>query len=296
MIGLAEQALILIVDDNPHNLQVIANIVKENGLKVAIAQNGRQALDFLQTKLPDLVLMDIMMPDMDGLEACRCIKYNERSKDIPVIFITALSDTEDVIRAFDAGGSDYITKPFMKEEVQARIKVHLALKKAMEKMKHMAVTDEMTGIFNRRHAFHVLKREINVSQSDKKKFVICYVDIDKLKVVNDTYGHDAGDELIKTVVNTFTENIRASDYLFRMGGDEFMLVFPDANLADMETLVSRLQEILNKKQLYSIPIDFSYGFAEFGPEDDMTYEELIKEADTCMFDQKMKKRRQLIAN
>ncbi|WLE95445.1 MAG: diguanylate cyclase [Candidatus Electrothrix communis] len=294
MIGLAEQALILIVDDNPHNLQVVANIVKENGLKVAVAQNGRQALDFLQTKLPDLVLMDIMMPDMDGLETCRRMKKNEQSRDIPVIFITALSGTEDVIRAFDAGGGDYITKPFVKEEVQARINVHLKLKKAMEKMKKMSVTDEMTGVFNRRYAFHVLNREINVSQREKKKFVVCYVDIDKLKIVNDTYGHDAGDELIKTVVNAFTDNIRASDYLFRMGGDEFMLVFPDANLADMENLVSRLQEILNKKELYSIPIDFSYGFAEFGPEDDMTYEELIKEADTCMFDQKVKKRRRLI--
>ncbi|MCI5125447.1 MAG: GGDEF domain-containing protein [Candidatus Electrothrix sp. AR5] len=179
----------------------------------------------------------------------------------------------------------------MKEEVQARIKVHLKLKKAMEKMKKMAVTDEMTGVFNRRHAFHILKREINVSQRNKKKFIVCYVDIDKLKVVNDTYGHDAGDELIKIVVNAFTKNIRSSDYLFRMGGDEFMLVFPDANLADMEILVSRLQDILNKKEFHSIPIDFSYGFAEFDPEDDMTYEELIKEADICMFDQKMKKRR-----
>lgn len=290
MIGSVEQALILIVDDNPHNLQVIANIVTENGWKVAIAQNGRQALDFLQTKLPDLVLMDIMMPDMDGLETCRRMKQNEQSKDIPVIFITALSDTEDVIRTFDAGGGDYITKPFVKEEVQARIKVHLTLKKAMEKMKKMAVTDEMTGVFNRRYAFHVLNREINLSQREKKKFAVCYVDIDKLKVVNDTYGHDSGDELITTVVNAFTGEIRASDYLFRMGGDEFMLVFHNVRLAELDTLVSRVRKTLNKKDVHGVPIDFSYGFAEFDPENPVKRNELIKKADSRMYDQKMKKK------
>ncbi|MCI5165095.1 MAG: diguanylate cyclase [Candidatus Electrothrix sp. GM3_4] len=201
-----------------------------------------------------------------------------------------MSDTEDVISAFNAGGGDYITKPFVKEEVQARINVHLKLKKAMEKMKNMAVTDEMTGIFNRRYAFHILKREIKLSERYKNKFAVCYVDIDKLKVVNDTYGHDSGDELITTVVNAFAEGIRASDYLFRMGGDEFMLVFHNVPHTKLDTLVSRVRKTLNKKDIHGVPIDFSYGFAEFDPENPVGYNELIKKADSRMYDHKMKKK------
>lgn len=285
-----EQALVLVVDDNPHNIQVVAGIVKESGLKLAIAQNGRQALDFLQTKLPDLVLLDIMMPEMDGLEACRRMKENERTADIPVIFITALSDTENVIRAFDAGGSDYITKPFIKEEVQARIHVHLKLKKAMEKMKKMALTDGMTGVFNRRYAFRVLKREVALSEREKTKFAVCFIDIDKLKFVNDTYGHDAGDQLITTVVNAFKRGIRATDYLIRMGGDEFMLLVHNGRLVKMESLVRRVQRCLNQQKINGVPIDFSYGIAEFDPEYPVESNELIKQADARMYVQKGKKK------
>ncbi|MCI5144671.1 MAG: diguanylate cyclase [Candidatus Electrothrix sp. AR3] len=291
MILFTAQALVLIVDDNSRNIQLVANIVKENGFKVAIAQNGREALDFLQTKRPDLILLDIMMPEMDGLEACRRIKADERYKNIPVIFITALSDTQNILKAFEVGGNDYITKPFIREEVQARIKVHIKLKKAIEELAGLAITDELTGVFNRRYALKILTREISLSSRKKKKFVLCYIDIDNLKIINDTYGHNAGDRLITTVVQGVQEVIRASDYLFRMGGDEFMLIFPDAELTALDNLVNRLQKTLNRKEINSIPIDFSYGFAEFDPQEPIGCKELIKKADTCMYAQKKTKKK-----
>ena len=158
------------------------------------------------------------MPEMNGFEVCRHIKENEISGDIQVIFITALSDTKNIVKPFEAGGVDYITKPFVKEEVQARMQVHLAtLKKAMERMTNMAVTDAMTGIYNRRYAHKVLTREMNISRREGT-CVFCFVDIDNLKKINDTFGHDAGAQLITEVVNGFKSVIRITDYLFYMGG------------------------------------------------------------------------------
>lgn len=123
---------VLIVDDNAQNLQVLANILRERRFRVATARDGFRALDFLRKRTPDLILLDIMMPGMDGFEVCRRLKSDEASRDIPVLFISALSETGDKLKGFEAGALDYITKPFQKEEVFARVNAHLNLKRAQE--------------------------------------------------------------------------------------------------------------------------------------------------------------------
>lgn len=285
-----EQSLILVVDDNPQNLQVIGNILKEHGYRIAVAQNGRQAIEYVEKKNPDLILLDMMMPEMDGIETCQAIKGNEKTVDIPIIFITALTDSWNKLRAFEVGAADYITKPFMKEEVMARVKVHLGLKKAIERLQKMAVTDEMTGVFNRRYAYEILPREMNVTKRNNTSFTLCFVDVDNLKTVNDTYGHEEGDQLINEVVNSFTGAIRKSDYIFRMGGDEFLLLFPGTKIEDAKILVQRIHDKTNMKEICGMPVDFSFGFSKFGPNDDINSEELIKNADDAMYEQKMKKK------
>ena len=127
--------IILIVDDNPRNLQVVAEILDANGYSIALANNGEKALNYLEKKDADLVLLDIMMPDMDGYEVCLKIKESEKSKDIPVIFLSAKSETQDIVQGFKIGGVDYITKPFNKEEILVRIKNHLELKNARDIIK-----------------------------------------------------------------------------------------------------------------------------------------------------------------
>jgi len=126
--------LILIVDDNPHNLQVLGSILEKNDFETAVALNGQQALEFVETEKPDLILLDIMMPDMDGYEVCRRLKMNHDSKRIPVIFLTALPDTKDIVHGFEAGAVDYITKPFNHAELLARIRTHVELKKARDEI------------------------------------------------------------------------------------------------------------------------------------------------------------------
>ena len=282
--------LILVVDDNPQNLQVMGNILKEQGYKVAVAQNGLEALAFLEKKDADLILLDMMMPKMDGLETCKAIKENEKTIDIPIIFITALSDSWNKLQAFEVGGVDYITKPFMKEEVIARVNVHLRLKAAMESLRAMAVTDEMTGTYNRRHAFEVLARETGVANRLKAPFSLCFIDVDNLKKLNDNHGHEAGDLLINEVVNGLKAAIRISDYLFRMGGDEFLLLLPNTEIEAAEKLVKRVHKELSKKEIEGLPIDFSYGFSMFSPDDNISAEALVQQADAAMYQQKEKKK------
>lgn len=127
--------LILIVDDNVHNLQVLGSILAKEGYGVAVAENGHQVLDFVKKKIPQLILMDIVMPGLDGIEVCKILKKEEKTKDIPIIFLSVHKDTHEKVAAFNAGGVDYITKPFQREEVLARVKVHLELVKTKQELK-----------------------------------------------------------------------------------------------------------------------------------------------------------------
>ncbi|MCP4756754.1 MAG: response regulator [Proteobacteria bacterium] len=132
--GVAQKPLILIVDDNPQNIQVLGNTIQEEGYEVAFALNGSQALDFLGKEMPDLILLDIMMPEMDGYTVCETIKANHSIKNIPVIFLTAKQETEDIVRGFEVGAVDYVTKPFNPVELLARVRTHLEIKRSREEI------------------------------------------------------------------------------------------------------------------------------------------------------------------
>ena len=135
MMSEKNKSLILIVDDNEHNIQVLGNIIEESGYDVAVSMSGPDALQFVHDEKPDLVLLDVMMPQMDGYEVCTRLKADESTRDIPVIFLSAKRETDDLIRGFDVGGIDYITKPFQGAELLVRVKTHIELKKAREEIK-----------------------------------------------------------------------------------------------------------------------------------------------------------------
>lgn len=282
--------LILMVDDNPQNLQMLGSTLKEKGYKLAAAGSGKQALEFIEKKKPDLILLDIMMPEMNGYEVCERLKADPGTEKIPVIFLTAKTEIDSIVKGFEAGGVDYITKPFVKEVIFARLNVHLTLKKALERLERMSITDEMTGVFNRRYAYEVLARQIALARREESDFVICYIDIDNLKKINDMYGHSEGDKLILTVTRSMYDIIRSTDYIFRMGGDEFMLMFPNAKLDESDNLISRVRSQLKGRDIHGIPIDFSYGFSQFNCEDDVSVEELIKRADDRMYQTKQSRK------
>jgi len=283
--------IILVVDDNPQNLKLLTNTLRNVGYRVSVAQDGESALSRAKNACPNLILLDIMMPKMDGIETCQQLRNQAKIGNIPIIFITALADTKTKLKAFRAGGVDFITKPFIEEEVLARVNVHIKLDKTLKEMEKLSITDTLTGAFNRRSAYKILTQQIEIAKREKESFIICYIDIDGLKRINDTHGHLVGDSLIKTVAKFIKNNIRTSDSLFRMGGDEFLIIFPNMNLQNFHSLINRIKKKLEQEKIRNVPIDFSVGFCEFHGDENVSCETLINKADAKMYKEKLNKKR-----
>ena len=207
---------ILIVDDNPINLDLLSGLLREHNYRVRAAINGRRALTAIRSCLPDLVMLDITMPEMDGYEVCRQIKADELTRDIPVIFISALDEVIDKVRAFEIGGVDYVTKPFQFGEVLVRIEnqlkisrlqremerknlelqqSYMQLERANRMLKALSYLDALTGIANRRHFDEALDQEWRRATRTAAPLSLVMIDIDFFKAFNDFYGHQGGDEL-----------------------------------------------------------------------------------------------------
>ncbi len=256
---------ILVVDDTPDNLRVLSSMLTKLGYTVRKALNGQMALTACQTVLPDLILLDINMPGMNGYEVCALLKSSENTSNIPVIFISVLDEALDKVKAFSVGGADYITKPFQVEEVLARVENQLtvrrlqislqdrnrllkeqnalllqeiekrrcaesALQKANEKLQHLADYDSLTRIANRRHFDEYLHREWQRYSRSKLHLALVLCDIDSFKLYNDTYGHQAGDNCLKQVAGAISRAVkRPADLVARYGGEEFAALLPNTD-------------------------------------------------------------------
>jgi diguanylate cyclase (GGDEF)-like protein len=250
---------ILIVDDNLPNIQVLGEIIQNEENHISIATDGMTALNFIKKNSLDLILLDVMMPVMDGLQVLKELQHDDYLKKIPVILLTALNSTEDKIKGFKAGAVDYIVKPFLKEEVLARVNVHLRLANTMRKLQEDSIKDALTGAYNRRFADEMIKHRIKVNKTNNSKSVLIMLDIDNLKNINDNFGHAKGDELITTISSTIINNIRDTDYLFRIGGDEFLILYNYTENQSPDSLIERIKkELAERKVADQIP-DFSYG-------------------------------------
>ncbi len=288
---ITRDTVIGIVDDNIVNIRLLERILEKTGFNVETAMDGRSAIELVGEHKIDILLLDIMMPEMDGIETCRHIKKSDFGRNLPVIFITALTEVEEKLKAFEAGGVDYITKPFVKEEVLARINVHMKLKLAMQRLQEISVTDELTGVFNRRFAYEMIFRMIENSKRERSDFLICFIDVDNLKQVNDNYGHSEGDRLIGAIVQAFLSSIRKTDYMFRMGGDEFIVLLPGATKNNINEMILRVTNGLGDACIQDVPVSFSYGFAGYNGKENITVDELIKIADEGMYEQKVAKKK-----
>ncbi|WP_373000028.1 diguanylate cyclase [Sulfurimonas sp.] len=276
---------ILIVDDTETNIDILLDIL--NAYDIVVAIDGHSALEIASEDNPDLILLDIMMPDMDGYEVCRRLKNMSHTKDIPVIFVTANTDEDSIERAYEVGGIDYVTKPFKPRELTARVKTQIKLKNLLSDLNFIASYDYLTKVYNRRKFFE-LANKMFVEEKDNLYAVM--IDIDKFKRINDTYGHPIGDEVIKSVATTIKECISEDDLFARIGGEEFAII---CHCNSQEEIVQKNEFIRQSIEKLEVNVDketvvkftISNGIAEANSDTD-TLDSLLKRADAALYEAK----------
>lgn len=230
---------LLIVDDQPANIRVMAEALRDE-YELFFATSGARALEIAEANDIALVLLDVVMPELDGFEVCRRLKAGERTSRTPVIFVTAREETSDETDGFDAGAVDYITKPIRPPVVRARVKTQLELKEARDMLESLASIDALTGIGNRRRFDAALEAEWKRCSRSGQPFSVAIADVDHYKRFNDHFGHARGDECLRTVARSIQSVARRpSDVVARYGGEEFGLVLPETDAGAARLLMRR---------------------------------------------------------
>jgi len=285
-----KKPLILIVDDTPTNIQVLAEALRVD-YRVRVANSGKIAFDIIaRFGAPDLILLDVMMPEMDGYEVCRRLKQAHETKDVPVIFVTAKSDVVDEEYGLRLGAVDYIAKPFHLAIVSARVANHINLKIKADLLESQAMLDGLTNIPNRRRFDETLEREWRRAQRSGAPLSLIMADIDFFKQYNDNYGHGVGDVCLKKVAATLAESTdRPSDLVARYGGEEFVALLPDTDAEGARLIAERMRGNVDAMQLLheysdvSGRVTISIGLACLVPKADETSDELLKLADQMLY-------------
>ncbi|MBF0560604.1 MAG: diguanylate cyclase [Alphaproteobacteria bacterium] len=232
---------ILIVDDEPSNIRALGEILKAD-YRILVAPTGLEALRTVEATIPDLVLLDIMMPVMDGFTVYRHLKEKPEFNHVPIIFVTSSADIENETKALADGAVDFISKPLSPPVVRARVKVHLALKDRNDELVRLVSVDSLTGIANRRAFDNALAMEWQRAWRVRAPLVIAMIDIDHFKLYNDCYGHQAGDECLRMVAVALKDQAsRGSDVVARYGGEEFSAILPGCSTDNMAELAERMR-------------------------------------------------------
>lgn len=315
-----EEKSILIVDDNPQNIQLVATHLKTENYRISFAQSGMDALEKIRNAPFDLVLLDIMMPEMDGYETCRRIHEMPESRETPVIFITAKIDKDSIVRGFEAGAVDYIMKPFHSAELLVRIRTHLELKSYRDRLEEInidlnkeilkgiqmetelresraelqkvnrqlyekATTDSLTGLLNRRKMLDFIEYEHERTDRTRQAYSLVMADIDFFKQINDTYGHDCGDLVLREIASILLTQVRKQDQVSRWGGEEFLMLLPDTKGEGALFLAEKIRDTIENHDFTcnrdKVHMTMTFGISTRGNAKDV--EELIKQADIALY-------------
>jgi diguanylate cyclase (GGDEF)-like protein len=243
------EQIILIVDDDKANRKMLKELLQEQA-KIIFAKNGKQARELAIKHLPDLILLDVVMPDISGFEVIDYLKNDPKTMNISVIFITGLANDDDEERGFNLGGCDYIYKPFKPNIVIARVMMHLELIRQRKMLDEIAHIDALTGVNNRRKMDIVLKDEVAANKYEHTNLLVAILDIDYFKQYNDGYGHGAGDVALRQVGQALREIcVRPRDFIARYGGEEFVIILPDCDKASAEIMLSNIAQAIKDKKI-----------------------------------------------
>jgi diguanylate cyclase (GGDEF)-like protein len=294
-----EKQTLLIVDDMVSNIEILDGILGAD-YDILFATSGKDALQIAGEQKPDLILLDIVMPEMDGYEVCSRLKADSRTSDIPVIFITAMGQEEDESKGLNLGAIDYLTKPVRPSIVKARVRNHLELKRYRDSLKTLSTIDGLTGIPNRRKLDETMDIEWQRSRRNQTPLSFLLMDIDFFKAFNDHYGHLAGDDCLRQVARKLAETVRRpADIVARYGGEEFGLLLPETDASGALWAANRVQEkikILHIPHAYSTAADYitlSIGAATLIATDKLTISDLIRHADELLYKAKQEGRNQI---
>ncbi|MEX0693097.1 MAG: PleD family two-component system response regulator [Rhodospirillales bacterium] len=294
------QSKILIVDDEPLNIEVMSGTLDDLG-EILFATNGAEAIDLSIREKPDIIILDIMMPGMDGFEVCRQLKSMPETASIPIIFATAMTDNADEAKGFEAGAVDYITKPIVAPVVAARVKNHLQLKQYRDHLENIAFIDGLTGIPNRRSFDQHIRAEWQRGMRSKSELSLLLIDIDYFKPYNDTYGHQAGDACLTLVAKALSSSVhRPGDLVARYGGEEFVCVLPATNLEGASAIGQTLRQAVNfqkiphKSSSVCGHVTISIGAAAVLPDPSSEIGDLIGAADAMLYKAKSEGRDRVV--
>ncbi|MGE5754823.1 MAG: diguanylate cyclase [Planctomycetaceae bacterium] len=280
---------VLVVDDVPDNLKLLSYELADHGYHVRTASDGMQALALVQAERPDVILLDIMMPGLDGIEVCRRLKADPQLRPIPVIMISARELDDDVVLGLDAGAQDYVTKPFNLQIAMARVRSaarakadHDLIVELNERLAAIAHEDGLTGLKNRRSFQEALAASFALAVRQGIPLSLLMLDVDDFKRYNDTFGHMAGDEVLYAVGQLLRRGSRSEDIVARYGGEEFVMVLPATEAEPARTLAERLRGTIADHAWPLRRITASFGIATLirGETDPLA---LVREADRALY-------------
>jgi len=301
------KARILLVEDSRAQAEVIKDFLERNGYEVDWAEDGKSAIKKVKTQAVDIVLLDFVLPDINGNEVCRWLKLDGDTRGIPIIMLTTRSDTSDKVSGLEAGADDYLPKPYSEVELNARIYASLRtkalqdelrqknrqLEEMLGKVETLAITDPLTGLSNRRHCEDTLENEFKRAVRYQSSLSCLMLDIDHFKRVNDVYGHQAGDMVLKEAAQILKSNIRELDTAARWGGEEFIVLLPQTTKQDAMVLASRFLSAISDHIFSGIPnehISASIGVAGIPDPSIDTGEKLLDASDRALYEAKSKGR------
>ncbi len=297
---------ILVAEDNPVFQSMLNNMLGKWGYEVVLAGDGKFAWEILQQEqAPPLAILDWMMPGLDGVEICRRIRRADKQRYIYVILLTAKTEQKDLVEGMEAGADDYLTKPFNTHELRVRLRagrrildLQEQLLEAQEALREQATHDGLTGLWNRTTILEILQKEAARSERENFPLAVLMADLDNFKMINDTYGHLAGDQVLRESARRMRSNVRTYDAIGRYGGEEFLVVLPGCDESGGVAQAERLRESIGSQPVTTtdgdIPVTCSLGLSWAPRCRPGTRKELLRSADAALYTAKRSGRNRLM--
>ena len=304
MTGVSPRLRVLVVDDSPFSRKLLEHALSGDSYSLLFAENGSGALRLFKEHRPAIVITDWMLPDCSGPELCQRIRADSSDSYTYIILLTSMTEKEDIVKGLSSGADDYLTKPFDRGELLARIGVghriivlHREIDAKNKLVEEMAHTDSLTGLPNRRAIEEWANRQLRGAARHGYPLWVVHADLDSFKIINDSYGHEAGDEVLRGFASILKENIRASDITGRTGGDEFLLVLTHSQENQIQLTVERLRaRFASKKFVFggeSISVTASFGACGFQGKNAPEFSDLVRQADKALYCAKRAGRNQI---